>query len=302
MLHTVDVIGSIIVSWFESAKKCGKCTDLLTRTFDLTSAYRQVALSEEGRRHSLICVFDPDSRCGKLFRCNVLPFGAVRSVHSFLRLARALWFLAVKGCNIVWSSFYDDYITVSTKELATNTEQCIISLFKLTGWAFAEDGKKCRPFDSGCEALGVVIDLQKSISGEACISNTKSRVEELVGDLRNLSSGSSLSRVEAQRLRGRMQFAESQLFGRAGKRCVKALASVADGFAKCLSERDAQFVYLFCDMIVSGPPRKLTARSAECFHVFTDACYERDAVSWPCGVGGVLVCAVWTCCIFFVRT
>ena len=115
MLHTVDVIGSILVSWFESANKYGKCEELLTRTFGLTSAYRQVALSDEGRRHSLICVFDPDSRCGKLFRCNVLPFGAVRSVHSFLRLARALWFLAVKGCNIVWSSFYDDYITLARR-------------------------------------------------------------------------------------------------------------------------------------------------------------------------------------------
>ena len=291
MLHTVDVIGSIVTAWFESAQRFAKKSDLLTRTFDLTSAYRQVALSEEGRRHSLICVFDPRSRRGKLFRCNVLPFGAVRSVHSFLRLARAIWFVAVKGCNIVWSSFYDDYITVTTEELAVNTEQCIVSLFKLTGWAFAESGKKCHPFDCSCEALGVVINLQKSADGEACISNTRSRVDELVNVLRSLSTEKPITRVDAQRLRGRMQFAEAQLFGRVGKRCIRALSSVADGFANGLNQRDIQFIYIFCDMIESGPPRKLTARSADCFHIFTDACYERDAVSWPCGVGGVLVCA-----------
>ena len=136
MLHTVDVLSSAIVSWFEAAHRFGKSTDLLTRTFDLTSAYRQVALSSEGRRCSLICAFDPTERRGRLFRCNVLPFGAVRSVHSFLRLARALWFVAAKGCNIVWTSFYDDFITISSNELARNTEQCIVSLFKLTGWAF----------------------------------------------------------------------------------------------------------------------------------------------------------------------
>ena len=197
----------------------------------------------------------------------------------------------MKGCNIVWSSFYDDYITVTSRELATNTEQCIVSLFKLTGWAFAESGKKCHPFDCRCEALGVVIDLQNSINGEACISNTKNRVDELVNDLRALSSRETITRVEAQRLRGRMQFAGSQLFGRAGKRCIRALSCVADGFANSLNQRDIQFVHLFCDMIESGPPRKLTAKSTDCFHIFTDACYEREAVSWQCGVGGVLVCA-----------
>lgn len=145
MLHTVDVIGSIVTARFNCASKFGKTTDLRTRTFDLTSAYRQVALSEDGRSNSLICVYDPGSGGGKLFRSNVLPFGALRSVHAFLRLARAIWFLAVKGCSVVWSSFYDDYITVTSKELIVNTEQCIVSLLKLIGWNFAESGKKCRP-------------------------------------------------------------------------------------------------------------------------------------------------------------
>lgn len=265
MLHTVDVFSSAIVSWFEAAHRFGKSTDLLTRTFDLTSAYRQVALSSEGRRCSLICVYDPTERRGRLFRCNVLPFGAVRSVHSFLRLARALWFVAAKGCNIVWTSFYDDFITISSSELARNTEQCIVSLFKLTGWAFAESGKKCNPFGKCCEALGVLINLEQSTEGVACIMNTKRRIDELLADLRVLSPDKQLTRIDAQRLRGRMQFAESQLFGRAGRRCIRALAGIADGFSRFLSLREVQFVNMFCDMLESGPPRNLTSKTANVF-------------------------------------
>ena len=289
MLHTVDVISSVIVAWFQTAQKFGRQTDLVTRTFDLTSAYRQVALSCEGRKHSVICVFDPGERKGKLFRCNVLPFGAVRSVHCFLRLVRALWFIAVKGCNIVWSSFYDDFVTVSSNDLSTNTEQCIVSLFKLTGSAFAKSGKKRQPFASECEALGVQISLQEAKCKRASVTNTQRRITELLEDLRCISAKKQLTRVEAQRLRGRMQFAESQLFGRAGRRCIKALSGVADGFARSLNDREIQFLNIFCDMLEFGQPRKLAADTGSCFHIFTDACYERESKHWPCGIGGVLI-------------
>ena len=289
MLHTVDVISSVIVAWFQSAQTFGKETNLLTRTFDLTSAYRQVALSCEGRKFGTICVFDPNERKSKLFRCNVLPFGAVRSVHCFLRLVRALWFIAVKGCCIVWSSFYDDFVTVASRELTTNTEQCIVSLFKLTGWAFAESGRKCQPFALDCEALGVQISLHEAPSKCASITNTQRRIVELLEEFRGLTPNKQLTRVEAQRLRGRMQFAESQLFGRAGRRCIKALSGVADGFSRFLNDREVQFISIFCDMLEFGRPRSLAANTGDCFHIFTDACYERDANEWPCGIGGVLV-------------
>ena len=82
----------------------------MARTFDLASAYRQVALNSEGKRFACIRVFDPGERCIKYFRSLVLPFGAVRSVHTFLRLARAIWWIGVVGCKLLWTSFYDDFI------------------------------------------------------------------------------------------------------------------------------------------------------------------------------------------------
>ena len=95
---------------------------MVARTFDLTSAYRQVALSSEGKQFSCIRVFDPSTGSMQLFRSLVFPFGAIRSVHAFLRLARAIWWIGVVGCRILWTSFYDDYIAFSSPALIKCTE------------------------------------------------------------------------------------------------------------------------------------------------------------------------------------
>ena len=84
VLHTIDIACAALTIWFGESYKHG--TDPNTcgaNLYDLASAYRQVALSPEGRQFACIRVFDPGGRRTKVFRCLVLPFGAVRSVHFF---------------------------------------------------------------------------------------------------------------------------------------------------------------------------------------------------------------------------
>ena len=66
---------------------------------------------------------------------------------------------------IMWFSFFDDYIVLSQPELARSSELTASSLFKLLGWIFAEEGRKCLPFGQECEALGVVFNWSKSGEG-----------------------------------------------------------------------------------------------------------------------------------------
>lgn len=88
------------------------------------------------------------------------------------------------GCKLLWTSFYDDYICFSRPTISKNTEQTVIALFKLLGWQFAETGDKCKPFQMGCEALGVVFSLEESCNRCASVRNTAKRVEELSKDLK----------------------------------------------------------------------------------------------------------------------
>ena len=80
---------------------------LVARTFDLSSAYRQVGLNLAGREVAYIGVCNLETKRWCIFQALVLPFGAIKSVHSFLRLARALWWLGAVGCLLFWSSFFD---------------------------------------------------------------------------------------------------------------------------------------------------------------------------------------------------
>ena len=147
-LHTVDIAASLVTVWLRMCKLNNQCpAQLLIKTFDLSSAYKKIALNADGRRFSFIAFWDPNDKRPKCFQSLVLPFGAIRSVHSFLSVARALWWIGVRGCSLLWSSFFDDFLLFSKPELAKSAEQAAISLFKLTGWLFAEEGRKCVQFD-----------------------------------------------------------------------------------------------------------------------------------------------------------
>ena len=95
--------------WFGCCEENEVKKDLVARTFDLASPYRQVGLNAKGRQFSYIRVFNPEENKWVVFQAQVLPFGAVRSVHSFLRLARAVWWIGTVGCKLMWSSFFGDY-------------------------------------------------------------------------------------------------------------------------------------------------------------------------------------------------
>ena len=158
----------------------------------------------------LTFVYNPGENRWDIFQAQVLPFGAIKSVHAFLRLARAIWWLGVVGCGLFWSSFFDDYIVFSPPGLARGSELTASSLFKLLGWSFAEQRRKSVPFNNTCEALGVVFDLHASGDGVCKVSKKESRVQEISIEIHRLIARGSITQIEAQKFRGRMRFAESR--------------------------------------------------------------------------------------------
>ena len=288
-LHTIDVACAAVACWFGDCMDAGVASDLQVKTFDLASAYRQVGLNANGRRVAYIRVWNPNTSSWAYFQAQVLPFGAVRSVHSFLRLARAIWKLGTTACLLVWSSFFDHYIVLSTPTLAKSTELTASSLFSLLGWDYAKEGRKCVPFSASCEALGVNFDLSQSGKGLCFVSNTQSRVAELVTELEKTVAAGEILQSDAQRFRGRMQFADSQLYGRTGKRCSKALRDAACRRATKLRDCDLLALQLFSALLSTRKPRTVFWDSRPAVVIYTDACYEKESKKLVCGLGGVLV-------------
>ena len=289
VLRTIDIAAALVSIWFERCSDMNVDSSLETRTFDLKSAYRQVALSEAGRAKAFIKVYCPETKEGKLFQCQVLPFGATRSVHPFLRLARAIWWIGVRACKILWTSFYDDYIVFTSPELSKSTECTVTMLLRLLGWEFAESGKKAGVFGPTCEALGVLIDLGESARGICHVANTANRISELAADLTQVLDEGAITKSQAQRLRGRMLFAESQLFGRCARNCLRVLTNRTQVLKSKVAEGDAFFLRLFVRQLQQGAPRTVRANMSDHIVIMTDACYERESKDWISGIGGVLI-------------
>ena len=299
VLHTVDVACAMITHWLVICNQLGSSCKSVARAYDLSHAYRQVPLSLVGRKHAFISVFNPHTRKNSFFQSTVLPFGAVKSVHSFLRLARAIWWIGVKGCRIMWSSFFDDFFVLSPEGLEDNTSGTVETFLHLLGWNFAEEGRKCVPFSNVCETLGVSFCFNRVAEGIVMVGNTPNRIDELCHHIKQVCEAGKLSVKSAQKLRGRMQFADAQIYGRLGKQCMRVLSEFASNVKQDLDQHALRSLRLFGRLLKESPPRPLQATSDEVVLIFTDACYEKDKPSWSCGLGGFMCRGNGTCGQFF---
>ena len=109
------------------------------------------------------------------------------------------------------SAYFDDFLCLSRESESKHVDFCVSSIFSLLGWKVSTH--KLLPFSSICKVLGVQLDLRQSGDSLCLVSNTTERVEELVQDINDILSARTLPRAEGERLRGRLQFASTRVFG-----------------------------------------------------------------------------------------
>ncbi|CAK8987291.1 unnamed protein product, partial [Durusdinium trenchii] len=207
-LHTLDVIAALLL---ELAK------EWVGKTVDLAAAYRQLAISPQSLWASYVATFNPTSRRVEIYQVLAWPFGASSSVYGFIRVAHSLWWLGCVGLDFVWTSFYDDFVT-----LARNGEQDLVD-------RAVKQGDKDQPFGQTFCALGVEISFKSWSKGIAVWQNTKRRIRELVETIDKILEAGELAQPLALSLRGRMQFARRQIWGRSSKICLNAITNHAYG-------------------------------------------------------------------------
>ena len=283
--HSTDVVASLALALLLGSSE----KRVLGKTFDLKSAYRQLGIHPNSLSCSYIVCFDPVARGPAIFQMLAVPFGGSRSVYSFLRIVRVIWWIACKCLAVMWTNFYDDFVTFSWEDDAERTSATVELLFDLLGWQFAREGEKALPFGQNFGALGIHIDVSCFEKGFVEFSNTEKRRCELKGLILSILSAGVLSSQEALKLRGRLQFADGQLFGRIGKLCLREITCHAFSTeGEQISARLRQLLQLFNSQLLDGPPRKICGVSASCFYIFTDACYEPNRPDWVCGLGGII--------------
>ena len=144
-------------------------------------------------------------------------------------------------------------------------------LLKWLGWRFAESGDKAPPFGELVNALCVSIDVSSMGAGKILIDNTANRKAEISSVISAVIDGGRLPRAEALRLRGRLQFASGQLFGRLAK---KALSIVTE-HAYCsknatLDDETISALKLYRTCLELQRPRAVHRSISNAFLRFTD--------------------------------
>ena len=254
-LHTLDVVAALGMELLRQHAD----VEWLGKTIDLSSAYRQLGVSPHSRWVSYIAVYDPSSKSAKIYSMKALPFGASRSVYSLLRVAHSLWWLGCVSLKFPWSSFFDDFITLCRRCEVASMEIATEQFFRLLGWMVSE-GDKSLPFASSFKALGVEIDCSQWMAGFVLFRNTQKRINKLKATMEQAISAKKLSPKCALVLRGRMQFAKSQIWGRSAKLCLAAITAHAySGCGESLSDHAIACLQAFVSSLVAARPREITA-------------------------------------------
>ena len=295
-LQAINCLAALTVAWFKRCKECGRSSDLLSKTYDLSAAYRQIPVRAEHLKFAYVSVYCPSTGKPVIYRLLSMPFGATHSVFAFLRLSKQIYSLAVRGLGIPLTNFYDDFILCSTPPLAANTASCMELLLDLTGWIYAKTGSKATEFGPLCQALGVQIDLIGSPGRVLKLGNTESRVKELLSQIDSILAAGHLTHGEALQLRGRLGFTESFVTGRCGSWVLRLLIEHAyHGKGTQVPDSIRMALLFMKSRLVNCPPRSVSDRDRPRFTIFCDAAYEGGLG----GIGAVLLDESGNCISWF---
>eukprot|EP00435_Cladocopium_sp_Y103_P073792 s107_g45.t1 len=290
-VHTVDHIAAMVALWMRLSSSAGSDRGLKAKCWDLSDAYKQLPLSDHAFTHdSFLVVYDPELPGPSIYQQKVLPFGSIASVTSFLRLSLALWKLGTELLSITWSSYFDDFLSLAEDGLDKHTDMVISFLFSTLGWKLASE--KLVDFNSVCKVLGVQLDLGEVRLGVAALANTQERVAELVADLEQVLLSGVLSRKDGERLRGRLQFASGQIFGRSMRNHLKIMSDHIQSGRKVMSSVTAEALRAIKAKVAENVPRRVSGRLSDHVHVYVDASFESTGYS---GVGGVIYSSEGKC-------
>ena len=290
-IHAIDEMAAYIV-WCLTTLGTGSLEQVVGKTYDLRNAYKQYGIDKTDRSLLRIAVWNPVLEKVQFLGLNALPFGAVGSVNSFLRISMAIWYIGVRGLRLCWTAFFDDYTLLSRTVCAKSAAVAAESLFGLLGVDYAKEGKKAVEWGTKVSALGVVLDLASDgQSGTGItIGHTEARVAELCKALQDIESTRKMSMKDAERLRGRLQWFETFASGRVAQQALRNLSKLASAGRKSehLSRSELDTIHFLRCRVICAPPTKIRETSLKTWFIFSDGACEGELEKLG-SIGAVLV-------------
>ena len=133
-MDNVDYICAMFSRVVGDLRKMDTDVKILSRSLDLSSAYRELSVSSDSIDYSYISVYNPHLDEATLFRQVALPFGSKAAVNAFIRCARCLQWLAAKCLAIPLSCYFNVFVLASPPSLCDNAVGAMRLMLSLLGW------------------------------------------------------------------------------------------------------------------------------------------------------------------------
>ena len=244
---------------------------------------QDVRLQGKDDLDAYLVAYCPNTQKPEVFKQKVLPFGSVASVTAFLRISQAIWKLGTVLFGLMWSSYFDDFYSVEEVSLSRHTDMVISALFGILGWKLSSD--KLILYGTVCKVLGVEFFLRMASEGLSFVCNTDERVSELCEHLDNIISSRQLRKSDGERLRGRLQFACGQLFGRFARNHIRILSNHIRANRNRVGDDTLPALECIRNQIMNNGRRKIVGSLSDHVYIYMDASFEDGKYS---GLGGAV--------------
>lgn len=206
---------------------------------------------------SSIVLFEPKEKVPHIYAQRTLPFGASGSVVAFNRVSRALWFLGSVFLEIIWGNFFDDYPTLAPAVLATSVSTAAILMLKLLGFRVSGSTGKDKPWNELFLALGVMFDVTKLPKSQSVVMNKPERIKSVAESIEECEKEKHATLKVCDSLKGKLNFMESQIFGRAGRGKLVVFSRCAST-GRSFSEDELSVLRWIVEWIRNAMPRPIT--------------------------------------------
>ena len=244
---------------------------------DERKAYRQIAVRPEHRKWSVVSLRDPKDGRQAFFVMIGHSFGLVSAVYNYNRRSAAVTDILRRVFSVAAFNFYDDKYGFEPSTTCRSAFQVAQSVHFWLGAQF--DAKKLQLSEEPT-ILGVTYDLRSM-----CLRIKPSRKEELQDEIDSILDSSLLPPGQAGKLRGKLMFGASQLWGKIGRAFLRSLSE------RHLNKALVKSLEHWKWLIQHGPPRPIMIASAKKADavIFTDGSFPDGKEGSPLKpwIGGV---------------
>ena len=219
--------GTVLEGTLSRSVRSGE--SLVGRCFDLSKAYKQIAVSKSSLQHAVLGARNAEGKW-HLYTSQSLPFGSIASVYAFNKSARALQHLLLEDFHITTTNYFDDFPTVDLEVSGEITTGIVSQVFQILGWKHAVAGKKAKPFSKTFGALGVEYNLEKIHKGHFTVGNKQERLERIGRMISQVATEGKVLQSTAASIHGLLNFASGFTLGKSLQMAAHGFSLLASGF------------------------------------------------------------------------